>query len=179
MKKILFTLIAILAFAKTNFSQTTYSTSPITPDGIYDTVFDHLGNKYSINNLRLDSPMDFSGSNLRPAPTLSCSAGYFDLYFASGSCFDGSSTPAFNKRVALCQLFTDISNFINSTLPPSVRINIYCSNTPTSGPAAGALGSASPIFALPNFPTNPNQGIADSQIYKALVTGVNPQVMVN
>jgi hypothetical protein len=171
MKKI-FYLFVLSLFTKANYAQTTYTDQAVSTNAIFDTVFDHLGNRYMLNNIRIDSPNDFRGQNLRPLPTMSCTAGYFDLYFASGSCFDGASIGAVNKRTAICQLFTDISNFIVSTLPPSVRINIYCDNT--GGPTAGALGSASPFFVLPTGATNPNQGIADNQIQKALITGTNP-----
>lgn len=40
----------------TGFSQTIFTTQ-ITTNGIFDAVYDDLGNKYSLNNLRLDSPL--------------------------------------------------------------------------------------------------------------------------
>lgn len=189
-RTLIFCQLLVLLIAGTVYSQESQNFKPFTRDAIFDTVYDQQGNKFALKDIQLDSPNPFhskqkensavlpgkktigSVQSVNAVPPLSCTAGYFDLYFAPGSCFDGNSSAAVGKRAVLCQLMQDISGFINSSLPNSVRINILCGDIllQNSGPAA----TASPIHVFPAFPANANPGITDSQIYKALVGGYNP-----
>lgn len=144
-----------------------------TPNGMFDIVYDRLGVAYSLANLNMHSGKPIGGSFIvSSVPTNSCSAGYFNLYFAPLSIF--SSSP--QAQTAICQVFKDISSFLISPLSPSAgvgpKINIYCDNT------IGLLATASSFYVFPSNPTNPNQGIVDGQIYKAIVSGTDPYLNI-
>lgn len=182
-KQIKFLIILLLIISRELISQNQQiqqRIQPFTANGIFDTVFDRFGKKFALRDLQINpngsgvtgqgGKLIGSGQTINSVPTLSCSSGYFNLYFTSGSCFDGTGAQATAMRNDICQLFSDISGFIVSTLPSTVKINILCGNT--SNPFA--LGVASSYNVLPLFPLNPNQGIIDNQIQKALISGKDP-----
>jgi hypothetical protein len=143
----------------------------ITPHGIFDNVSDRFGNKYPLINTSLNSANPFTEMAFiqSPPPTNFCSAGYFDLYFAPGSMFAQSTAAA----SVICEIFRNISGFINSPLSAlsnTVRINIYCDNTNL----AGVSGLASSLYNYVYNPANPNQGIIQNQIQKAIISGIDP-----
>lgn len=120
-----------------------------TTDGIHDTICDKDGNKFALSDQMVNPPAGYNSSNARPLPTASCSAGYYNLFFAPGSVFTTGPNAALYQNV-VCQVFTDLSNLINSPLSaPSntVRVNIYCGNTSTASP--GTIGSASSYYIFP------------------------------
>lgn len=173
LKKCLPILLIFLSVGIAAQSSPTFQT--ITQNGIFDHVFDRFGNECPLNNLSLTAARPGSNSSYSASaiPTNTCSAGYFDLYFAAGSYFD--LTPA--AAAVICQVFTDISSLISSPLSVGSntvnRINIYCANNGASAPA-GALAAASGFYLMPLNPINPNAGIVDNQIQKALISGQNP-----
>jgi hypothetical protein len=153
-----------------------------TQNGIFDTVADRFGNKYALKDLQLKSPYPFnkaaekkeggkgySGGQTNALPGQMCTAGHFDLYFANGSLL-ASNTAA---QTVLCQIFSDISGFLVTSLPNTVRISILCDDTPASA-SSQVLGTASPVNIYPNNPSNPNPGIVYNQIQKAFITGSDP-----
>jgi len=116
---------------------------------LFDTLYDNSGNKYPLANLSIGSgkPLGgFSGGNTS-AITGSCQSGYFTLYFESNSTF--SNTAAQNVA---CQVFQDISSFINSNVP-SGTIKVYCGQS-----VASNLAEATSLWLFPQNPINPNQG---------------------
>jgi hypothetical protein len=148
------------------YSQPTFSYIPenITPSGIFDKVSDRFGNHYNLSDINLRSPNPFASSySISTVPTESCIAGYFTLFFQPGSMF--ATTAA---SVVICQVFSDISGLISSTIPAG-SINIYCENNIT-----GLLGSATPVILYPNIPVSATPGIIDGLIHRALVTGTDP-----
>ncbi len=182
MKRVFLIVVLIMIFGK-QFSQITKQprVSPISQGRIFDTLFDRFGKKYSLDDIRLGANPSmntntqgkgYSENQTTTVPSQSCSAGYFNLYFSTGSYYDGNTS----AQNALCQLFTDVTGFINSSLSPvsgiGVKVNILCRNTPTSVP--NALAAASSFYSLPLSPTNPNQGIIDNQIQKTIITGADP-----
>lgn len=54
-------------------------------DKIFNTVYDRFGEKYRLADLNLASDNQLSRS--KPLPTVTCTAGYFRLYFETGSFF--------------------------------------------------------------------------------------------
>jgi hypothetical protein len=154
-----------------------------TTNGMFDTVADHYGNKYALKDLRLGSnkafkkntqplntappPKGYNPSQTNSIPTQSCVAGKFDLYFDPSGFFNNNTT----AQTALCDVFKDISAFIVSSLPGTVRINILCGSTPNT---PGLLGQAAPIFVYPNSPVSANPGVVYNQIQKALIMGIDP-----
>ncbi len=164
----LFQALVILFISLNMFGQYT-----LTSGGSFFKAADRFGNDLPFENLQLTTnrPPGGSGNVIASAPYLGCSAGYFDLYFEAGSYFDQNAQAA----NVLCQVFKDISAFLPSPLSAptnTVRINIYCGNTPSGSP--GALGTASGVYVFPMQPVNPNQTILDNQIYKAIISGINP-----
>ena len=170
MKNYLFIFFTLCLSVVSNnlFSQGSPSVSPLD-----NKLVDRFGIIYPINNLALNSKKTINGGNtvFTAAPALGCSAGYFDLYFEPGSFFDQNAQAAAN----LCQVFTDISNFISSPLSaPSntLRINIYCGNTNTVT-SPGALATASGFYNAPQGIYSFDEGIIDNVIYKAIVSGTD------
>ena len=175
MKKQLFTLVILFLLLTGKLTaQFTNTIQTITPNGVFDIVYDRFGNQYPLVNLSLSAarPLSNSPYSVSSVITNSCRAGYFDLYFAPGSYFDLNSGAA----NILCEIYKNISGFISSPLSLSTntvnRINIYCDNIPASAPA-GALAAAAAFYAFPFNPPNPNGGALDSQIERALKSGQN------
>jgi hypothetical protein len=133
---------------------------------------DRFGNRFDISRLSLDSPFPpDSPTQPQPAPTASCSTGYFIAYYAQGSFWDNNTA----AQSVLCQVLWDISNFLSSSLSLSPasgpKIKLYCSNTPTSVPSA--LAGASGIYVFPASSSVSNQGLIDNQIYKMIISGID------
>ena len=147
-----------------------------TLNNAFDNVSDNFGTKHNINDIALSSSKSIgSGSTvqLTGAPTQDCTAGYFRLFFAPNSIFTGSL--AAQTQSIVCELFSNLSGLINSPLALSTnttKVNIYCGATT----APGAQGS--PFYVFASFPTNPNQGILDNQVFKTIVSGVDAYSLV-
>lgn len=141
----------------------------LTHNAVFDTVFDRFGKKYPLAEISKSSSKPFGGpAIINTIPSNSCSAGYFNLYYAPNSLFE--LVPAFNA--VLCQVFTDVSSLLPSplsSLSSTVKINIYCDNETGSTPA-----SASPVYLFPSLPSNPNGGIVNSTIQDAIFSGNDP-----
>jgi hypothetical protein len=132
----------------------------ITPNGMFDHLFDRFGNQLALSDLKVDG-----GSNNVYSIASTCVAGYFTLHFESGSIFD-LSQPA---RTNICQVFTHLSSLIFSNIPTG-GIHILCKNVSNGI----NLATGTPYYVFPYQPANPNQGIIDGLVYKALVSGVDP-----
>ncbi|WP_343635090.1 hypothetical protein [Fluviicola sp.] len=152
----------------------------ISPGGNFDRVFDQNGNKYSLDEIKIIRNGDPGGP---PKALMLCSSGYFDLYFETGSGMEGNSTTEMARRNLICQVFSDISNFIQ-TPNPSVKVNILIKNintllpnynpntNPNPAATSGVLGLASGFYVLPsNAPSA--SGIADNEIWKTINSGTD------
>jgi hypothetical protein len=148
-----------------------------TPGAIFDTVFDDRGNKYPLRAIQVN-PGGNPDPNTLALPAASCQAGYFRLYFATGSGLDGAGSPDIDRRNVLCQVFSDLSCFIksplsspcNSTPNNTTFVNIYVSNSATGS----VLGNAGSMYAFPFNPADPYPGITDGMVRQTIVTGVDP-----
>jgi hypothetical protein len=178
MKKQLFTLMLTVMSLYTLeiTAQATIARIPrsLTPKHMFDTLSDRFGNKYNLADLSLLSTRPFGGgTTISSVPSESCSAGYFVLFFAPNTIFT-SGTFSSQAQTVMCEVFKNISGFINSPLSflPGVgpKINIYCDNM-TSG---NFLAQASSIFAYPNLPASNTPGIIDGLVYKMLTSGIDP-----
>lgn len=172
--KNVFVLFFLLIFSLAIKAQTLSEPPQISPYGIMDTVHDTHGNRYKLSELQISQNKLYNHSSVNALSSYSCSAGYFDLYFAANSYFDGSGSPQSDRRAVLCQVFTDVSNFITSPLAVggnTVRISIYCDNV--SG-GSNALATAGGILVNLSGAANPNQGIVHTQIQKAIISGLDP-----
>lgn len=151
-------------------SQITY-----TPDGSFETLFDNEGHAYDISELVVKTPDDGEG---QVKSVLLCSSGYFNLYFETGSGMEDLNNPTHNqRRDVLCQVFSDISSFINSPLTSTgQKVNIHIRNIQIAFPnaATSSVGaSASPYYCLPASNPNNYGGIADNQIWKTILSGTD------
>lgn len=141
-----------------------------------DTIRDNYGNKYRPEEISLDRVIG-SGGNVTTAYPTKCTAGYFELYYEVGSGMEGTSALHQARRNIVCQVFTDISNWINSpltgntnTLTNKVKIAV---RDPTAFPfPTGALAVGGHIFYGPLF--TPGGGyIADNEVWKTINTGMD------
>jgi Secretion system C-terminal sorting domain len=163
-------ILRIPASEKTELDQI----NPITPGGHFDLVFDHFGNKYLLEDLK-----NKDNTNGKPkAAFIGCSSGYFDLYFEPGSGMETIGDPLHDaRRAVLCQVFSDISDFINSPLSSpgnTTKVNILIrsiSSYSTSNP--GALGLASSFYSGPINIDPLNSAIIDNHIWKTINSGVD------
>lgn len=145
--------------------------SPITRSGIFDTVFDKDGRKYVLNDLIIKN----SNNKTTTVLTSSCSAGYFNLYFETGSLGNGTASQQAANQAVFCQVFSDISAFINSPLTTNGlnnRVNIWVRDIANvySNPS-GIAGSATQFYSLPNVSNTTVGGIVDGEIYKTIISG--------
>ena len=79
-------------------------TGPFTPGGRYDSLYDNSGNKIALSDNVVD-----------PHFLITCSSGYFQLFYEPGCGMAGNTPAEVDRRNVLCQLFSDISSFI---IPP-------------------------------------------------------------
>ncbi len=107
-----------------------------------------------------------------PVISGSCSAGHFVLWIEQGSEFDLNPT-AFNVA---CEVYTNLSGLISSPISSTGnKVNILCTNVSTAITTnTNAAALASSYYVPPTNPSNPNPGIVEGMIYKALVTGQDP-----
>lgn len=147
-------------------------------DQAFKTVGDIYGNTYNLTDISTDSPNPFgryTSSNNTSNYTPTCSAGYFVLHYAPFSLL-ATSTIASTVQNVICQVFSDISNFIDSPLAASgntVKIHIFCDDL--QGPNTNGSGAtASPVHVYPNNPTNSNQGFHMNQIQRGIQSGIDP-----
>ena len=138
-----------------------------TPGGYFDTVFDRFGKKYSRDQITYhDKSTSFSalsaaGSAVGTAPAphtthgalsspvvyTACSPGYFRIFLDDSCGMDLYATnPTEMARLnVLCQVLTDISNFIPSPCTTTgQKVNIVVGGGLTTG-----LGVATPFFNVP------------------------------
>ena len=104
-----------------------------------------------------------------------CNSGIFNLYFEAGSGMEGSSTLENNRRAVICQVFNDLSNFINSPLKNSgnnIKVNIFIRNLSNiTGAPPNVLGVCSSFY---NFPVISNQtasSIVDTEVWRTIIAG--------
>lgn len=175
MKKVflLFCLLLICAYSKSQ-SQPPAEAGFYTPNGIFDKVFDRFGNGYKLSEIQILETSTPGTPTTRDA--ILCSPGYFNLYFEIGSGMEGTSAVEINRRNVICQVFSDISTFINSPLTTSGnRVNIWVrdiGNIPGVGTPAtsGILGLATTFYTAPaGAPAS--TGIVDGEIWKTIISG--------
>lgn len=157
------------------------------PNGFFDKVFNGYGKEYSLEELRVDTNTKdpISGD---PKSVMLCSTGYFDLYFEVGSGMEGNSGTEVARRNVLCQVFSDLSQFIVPA-NPNVKVNILVRNINTELPGyhpisnpnpsqtSGVLGLATGFYVVP-LTTPPVSGIADNEIWKTINSGVDSYTSV-
>jgi hypothetical protein len=177
--KLLPIVLFIVCFSNLSFGQLT-NVNNISPNGIFDKVFNRFGDKMNLEDLLIDKNGDGTTKALGPL----CSSGYFDLYFEVGSGMEGNSAIELARRAVVCQVFSDLSQFIQ-TPNPNVHVNILIKNinselpgyNPISNPnpaaSSNVAGLASAYYAVPSAPTPLVGGIADNEIWKTINSGID------
>ncbi|HMI08626.1 MAG TPA: hypothetical protein VK528_13840, partial [Flavobacterium sp.] len=178
MKKLIsiFCILAMALCCSMGFaqSQSKGSEATVSPSGLLENVFDQYGNKYKLSDIAISKETVTPKGTSRSA--ILCSSGMFDLYFETGSGMEDPSNPTHNaRRAVVCQVFQDLSNFINSPLQNvgnTTRVKIWVrdlgqivSNPSTSG----VLGLATAFY---NMPVN-SGGIIDNEIWKTIHSGAD------
>ena len=142
---------------------------PLTPKAIFDTVYDKEGEKYLLKDLEIYKYYD--GSNASRSISTTCNnAGYFNLFFQTGSLGNGTLAQQNANRDAICQAFKDISSFITSPLTGSTTVNILIAYDPVMD--SSALGYATQFYTMPTgLASSTIGGIVDGEVYKTIVSG--------
>jgi Secretion system C-terminal sorting domain len=171
------------------FGQTNPGTDvKLSPGGLLENVFDRYGNKYSLSEITTGG--DVTNNNSTAKSTLLCTSGIFELYFEAGSGMENTTDATQNaRRAVVCQVFNDISNFINTPLKNvgntnKVRILVKDISQITSVP--NVLGVASGFYNIPFNTTAGFGGIVDNEVWKTIISGkdsytnvVSPLTTVN
>jgi hypothetical protein len=154
-------------------------------------AMDRFGHFFELEQLTILTAGTQHPIGAKPAPTNSCSAGYFNVFFGQGSGMDVINDPVHqSRRNVVCQVFNDLSNLIISTLnsnPSTPKVNILVDdlapyidppNTPSN---SGVLGIGSSYYAeLYNVTTI--GGIIPGEVWKTIQLGndsyINAQPLV-
>lgn len=148
-------------------------------DNSYFALSDRFGNIYTVGDVSLQKYFDFTNPSALNGDN-SCDCGYYRLILEEGSGFFGSSNEAIQKRQVLCQVFTDLSNFIESPLAGSDQFAyIYIRNIDNVilNASSYPLAVASSFSALPvdDFPEEGDvRGLADNELWKVINGGEDP-----
>lgn len=162
----------------TGFAQSTLEEQKITVGGYFEDIYDQYGNKYNIKDLKAGEDKIINNSVSKN--TLICSSGMFDLYFETGSGMENTSDANQNaRRAVICQVFSDLTNFIHSPLnDPNnntrVRIWVRNINNLVGGVPPGVAGLATSFYTTPG--TVSISGIADNEIWKTINSGVDSYI---
>jgi hypothetical protein len=146
----------------------------ITPEGLFDKVFDKEGRKYSLNNLVAGE------TNSNGAKSISlCTPGYFNVFFEDGSGMEGNSAIEIARRNVICRVLTDISSFIPAPAGSplalgTTRVNFWVRDIAAVSSSTSILGTASAFYAIPSTANLPTPGgIAENEVFKTIVSGID------
>ncbi len=149
----------------------------LSPNGLFEKVFDHYGNSYNLSDIMISKGAR-GGSNLKTTNPTPLSCGYYNLYFEEGSGMENTSNPDhIARRDVLCQVLTDLSDFINSPLTTNGlnnKVNIWVRDINDIIPPYlinQALGIASSYYTFPIIPSTDIGGIVDNEIWKTIHLG--------
>lgn len=155
----LFSLIGIFVKSQTN----QYS-----PNRIFENVYDRFGNQYSLDDIKI---VEYTNSTLPITQAPICDSGIFNLHFGAGSGFMPSDPDYLERRNVICQVFSDISNFINSPLETTgEKVEIWVTGISNNN----ALGSASSFYVIPAYSPisyNISGGVLDNEVWKTINSG--------
>lgn len=183
MKKIILFIIVFLGVNYLN-AQKINEISPneenynLSPNGLFEKVFDHYGNSYNLSDIWIYK-QGRSQSNFKATAPTPMTCGYYNLYFETGSGMEDISNPVHvERRNVLCRVITDLSDFINSPLTTNGlnnKVNIWVRNinnviTPPNS-SNGVLGLASSFYTMPYNTTVGFGGIIDNEIWKTIHLG--------
>lgn len=182
-KSFLFIILVLNLSIQKSYGQHTDSSLNLSPEGRLENVYDRFGRKFSLSEIQVTTASNvYSRSTSNGVTTLMCSSGMFDLYFDTGSGMENTGIASHNARRAIvCQVFQDLSDFINSPLKNpgnTKRVNIWIRNIDQILPAnllpsstSGVGGVASGFYNIPTDQNVTNGAILDTEIWKTIHTG--------
>lgn len=144
---------------------------PLSPEGIFDTIYDKDGAKYLLSDMEIAS---FYSPYSDKSIMATCNSGYFNLYFETGSLGAGTPTQQSNNQAVICKVFQDISNFISSPLTVggnTTTVNILIHYDPAM--ASDNLGYATQFYTMPAGTSTIFGGIVDGEVYKTIISGID------
>jgi len=101
----------------------------LSPDGVLDTLGDRFGNTYNLSDIIIDDDARKERGGSGNRNNLLCTnSGYFNLYFETGALGPIGTTQAIldARRNVFCQVFADLSAFIQSPLTSNGnKVNIW------------------------------------------------------
>jgi Secretion system C-terminal sorting domain len=167
------------------FGQQIPTTNHLSPKGYFETVFDIYGKSYQLADINFQQSKTLR-NGITSTTFTTADAGYFRLYFETGSGMEGNTTNQIERKAVAIQVFKDISNFINSPLTSNGlnnKVNIWVrdlnqlldATTSNPNPAAtsSVLGLATSFYTMPNGNNPTFGGIVDNEIWKTIHTGVD------
>ncbi|WP_130733478.1 T9SS type A sorting domain-containing protein [Flavobacterium sp. J27] len=176
MRKLIFINLLAFLMLQTVFGQI----SPVdeikySPNGYFETVFDHYGNSYQLKDLLAGA--DVKVENTTYKSTLSvCNSGIFELYFED-NWFGNSATTAQQdaRKAVICQVFHDLSDFIVTPLKDignTTKVKIWVRNINNlQDVPSNVLGLATSFYTMPYNATSNFGGIIDNEIWKTITLG--------
>lgn len=166
-----------------SFSQQSNQVINTTPNGLMDNIFDQYGRRFRLSDIKIEANKNLPNNTISTTDiTPLCVAGYFNLYFESGSGMEIVSNTTqnninTNRRSVICQVFQDLSQFIvsDNLTNNGNKVNIWVRNinnviiSPNS--TNGVLGYGSSYYNVPFNNSTTFGGIADGEVWKTIHTG--------
>ena len=155
----------------------------LSPNGFLENVFDAYGNKYKLADIKIDpTKISNSGTILTTSPPVT--AGYFNLFFETGSGMENTSDPIqLARRNVIIQVLQDLSAFIPSPLTTNGlnnKVNIWVRDiTQINGVPTTVLGLATPFYNMPSNTVAGFGGIADNEVWKTIHAGIDSYTNVS
>ena len=137
------------------------------PEGTFEQVFDRFGKAYLLNDIRTPRPEGPVRSG--DADCIPC--GFFNLFFEIGSGFENELDLLHQeRREVLCQVFTDVSNFIQGA-DESQKVNIWVRDAEAvAGGYVGFLAAASAFYTVPLGEPDIS-GIIEGAVWRTINSG--------
>lgn len=177
-KKVIF-IFAIIGLSSNLYSQSQDPTLLYSPDGIFDRVFDNAGNTFELSEIEAGKSTRGKKGTI-VTNNLLCTSGIFELYFETGSGMENVGNSLHNQRRAIiCQVFTDMSNFINTPLKNSgnaTKVKIWIRNPNNVVFNNNTFTRGTTYYNTPslNYINNVQVGgIVDGEVWKTIQSGVD------
>lgn len=148
-----------------------------TPNGLLDKVYDNYGTSRNLREIAIIPQKSIADNSLMLSSNLMISAGIFEIYVEEGSGMELNSALHNSRRAVINQVFTDVSNFLESPLKQAGNTNkvkIWIRNFKEISeiiPDRFSYGTS--YYNVPKNLDN-NASLTDSQLWKIINGGKNP-----
>jgi Secretion system C-terminal sorting domain len=145
--------------------------------GFFDKIFDQNGKSYPLATMQLPNAQGQTPNNptAKQSSVFVCNSGYYTLWFEQD--WDGiapnklNATQAAQAQATICQVFRDLSNFIQRPAGAADNVQIWIRDITQMGVTAptssGTRGVASPFYYMPPM----SSGIADNLVWLTINGG--------